>query len=114
MHKARRFLFVCVRLLCLTAIGGCSKKDSLLKPRLGSYKFVQAWGDSGTGNGQFRFPWDVAVDASGKVYVTDTDNHRVQKFTSTGTYLTQWGAGAGTDSSPALRAWRWTPAGGSM
>ena len=33
------------------------------------------------------------MDASGNVYVADTGNHRIQKFTSTGTYLTQWATG---------------------
>ncbi|MFC1798871.1 C13 family peptidase, partial [Thermodesulfobacteriota bacterium] len=32
-----------------------------------------------------------AVDQSGYVYVTDTVNNRVQKFTSEGTYVAQWG-----------------------
>jgi len=31
------------------------------------------------------------------VYVADTGNSRIQKFTSTGTYLTQWTAGASAD-----------------
>ena len=26
------------------------------------------------------------------MHVADTDNHRIQLFTSSGTYLTQWGA----------------------
>jgi DNA-binding beta-propeller fold protein YncE len=35
----------------------------------------------------------VATDAVGDVYVTDLNNQRrIQKFTSTGTYLTQWGS----------------------
>jgi hypothetical protein len=34
----------------------------------------------------------VAVDGSGNVYVADTYNNRVQKFSSTGSYLTQWGS----------------------
>jgi DNA-binding beta-propeller fold protein YncE len=34
----------------------------------------------------------VAVDpTTGDVYVAEADNHRVQKFTSTGTFLTKWG-----------------------
>ena len=46
----------------------------------------------GDGNGQFRSPNGVAVDASGNVYVADTQNHRIQKFNSSGNYLTQWGS----------------------
>ena len=55
--------------------------------------FSLKWGTSGSGNGQFNSPYGVAVDSSsGNVYVVDTGNRRVQKFTSTGTYLTQWGS----------------------
>jgi tripartite motif-containing protein 71 len=42
--------------------------------------------------GQFQYPYCVAVDASGDVYVTDTYNNRIQKFTSSGANITQWGA----------------------
>jgi len=45
--------------------------------------------------GQFRSPWGITVDASGDVYVTDTGNHRVQKFDREGNFITQWG-GFGT------------------
>ena len=34
----------------------------------------------------------MAVDASGNVYVADSGNHRIQKFTSTGTFITKWGS----------------------
>jgi DNA-binding beta-propeller fold protein YncE len=53
---------------------------------------VTAWGDSGSGNGQFDAPQDVAVDANGEVYVVDDLNSRIQVFSSTGTYLRQWGS----------------------
>ena len=57
--------------------------------------FLTQWGSFGTGDGQFKQPWGVAVDSAGNVYVTDYWNHRVQKFTSSGAFLTQWGS-AGT------------------
>ncbi len=61
-------------------------------------RFLNAWGsfgDSTTGNappGTFNQPWAVAVSPDGGfVYVADTWNHRIQKFTATGTPLTMWG-----------------------
>jgi DNA-binding beta-propeller fold protein YncE len=33
----------------------------------------------------------VAVDAAGNVDVADFRNHRIEKFSDTGAYLTQWG-----------------------
>jgi DNA-binding beta-propeller fold protein YncE len=53
------------------------------------------WGSSGTGNGQFSSPTAIAVGPDGAVYVTDTANNRVQKFSPNGTFLTKWGS-AGT------------------
>src|SRR5207248_1887940 len=48
-------------------------------------------GIPGSGNGEFIFPYGVAVDASGNVYVADGGNHRIQKFSANGTFLTKWG-----------------------
>ena len=45
-----------------------------------------------------RFPSDfAAIDGSGNVYVADSDNDRVQKFDSSGTYLSQWGSSGSGD-----------------
>lgn len=47
--------------------------------------------------------WDMkecsfaSLDHDVKRHVTDDLNHRVQKFTSTGVYLTQWGSPGGGD-----------------
>ncbi len=55
------------------------------------------WGSYGTGPGQFSIPSGVAVDSGGNVYVTDTGNDRVEKFTATGAFISQWGtSGSGT------------------
>ena len=48
-------------------------------------------GSSGDGNGQLNSVKGLAVDALGNVYVADRDRHRIQKFTSNGTFLDKWG-----------------------
>ncbi|MBM4429747.1 MAG: hypothetical protein FJ026_05265, partial [Chloroflexi bacterium] len=42
--------------------------------------------------GQFNSPRGVAVAADGTVYVADTDNHRIQRFSSIGQFLGTWGS----------------------
>ncbi|MBF0592498.1 MAG: hypothetical protein HQL02_10470 [Nitrospirae bacterium] len=40
----------------------------------------------------FSQPRGVAVDGNGNVYVADTFNHRIQKFTSDGKFIATWGS----------------------
>ena len=44
-------------------------------------------------------PIGIATDSAGNVYVADTGNHRIQKFSSTGGFITQWGTRSATGSS---------------
>ena len=44
-------------------------------------------GADGSGNGELNTPGQVAIDPSGNLYVVDTANNRVQKFTSAGVYV---------------------------
>ncbi len=59
-------------------------------------EFIAQFGDSGSEDGQLDRPQGLAVDpVSGDVYVADTDNNRVQRFTSEGVYVSQLGSPAG-------------------
>jgi DNA-binding beta-propeller fold protein YncE len=54
-------------------------------------------GLSGTNNGQFNAPYDVAVSPDGgTLSVSDSGNNRIQQFDITGNFLTTFG-GAGTN-----------------
>src|SRR5439155_3303145 len=53
-------------------------------------------GGRGSGKGQFDSPTGIAIDRNGDVLVADTTNGRLEKFSSTGTFLSNIGTkGAG-------------------
>jgi uncharacterized protein (TIGR03663 family) len=50
--------------------------------------------------GMFNEPWGVAVGPDGSVYVADTWNNRIQKFTAEGRFLKTWGYGISQTDDP--------------
>ena len=50
---------------------------------------LRSFGIQGSGQGQFESPHGVAVDGAGNILVADTDNHRIQKFTANGQFLSE-------------------------
>ena len=53
--------------------------------------FIRRFGSRGSKNGQFEYPCCVTFDDNNDLYVTDSHNHRVQKFDTHGNYLLQFG-----------------------
>lgn len=53
--------------------------------------YITSFGSSGSSNGKFYGPSDVALDAAGYIYVADRWNYRVQKFNSSYVYQDQYG-----------------------
>lgn len=51
---------------------------------------VKSWGTPGKGEGQFHLPHSIAFDDSGKLYVADRANRRIQIFTPDGDFLGMW------------------------
>jgi DNA-binding beta-propeller fold protein YncE len=51
---------------------------------------VREWGRRGSGPGEFFVVHSVAVGPDGNVYVADRENGRVQRFSPTGEFLSQW------------------------
>ena len=53
-------------------------------------RFLNEWGAKGNAPRQFLIPHGIAWDASGRVYVADRQNSRLQVFDSTGKFLKAW------------------------
>jgi DNA-binding beta-propeller fold protein YncE len=62
-----------------------------------SYYFLLQWGTFSAVAGEMWWPQGVAADKDGNIYVVDTGNNRIQKFTRDGTFLAQWGTLGGGD-----------------
>jgi sugar lactone lactonase YvrE len=79
------FVYDADKLNLIRKIGTADKKHTLTEP------------------GQFSVPTNVAVDADGNLYVTDTYNNRVEVFDADGNFIRQWGKAGdrpGTFSRP--------------
>lgn len=73
--------------LLLTFSGAATAQNN------GDSESLTLWGTDESkwpNNTDFNTPFGVAIDNSGNVYVADTDNHQIQKFTSNGTFVTKW------------------------
>jgi hypothetical protein len=60
-------------------------------PASGAVTHYKNFGRYGDGEGEFNSPEDVFVGPSGKVWVADTGNHRIQIFDAEGTYEGEFG-----------------------
>jgi tripartite motif-containing protein 71 len=58
----------------------------------GVLEVLATWGSFGTGRRKFSFPRAVEYDDQrNRVYVADSNNHKIKKFNSNGRFLRQWG-----------------------
>src|SRR5215831_1840725 len=91
--RLRRIRGLALLLVLLASAAGLAlwtRRAAAFANNLGS------WGTAGSGDGQFAGPLGVAIDLVGNVYVVDSGNNRIQKFTSAGVFVSKFGqSGAG-------------------
>ena len=63
-----------------------------------THSFELEWGKAGIAKpGSFLSPQHLAFDSENNLYVTDLGNARVQKFDSTGNFISEWGSRGSSD-----------------
>ncbi|RUS81997.1 hypothetical protein EGW08_010224 [Elysia chlorotica] len=78
------------RYICLTPQGNYAISDSAnhyIKIFDSSFKLLTKFGGYGRKDGQFKFPYGVASDEEGKLYVADHFNSRVSLFSKDGEFI---------------------------
>ena len=68
---------VCLHTITGTSLSSCTAVGS---------------GNWGLSNGDVRYPVDAAFDSNDNIFVGDSSNSRLQKFNSSGTYITKYGS----------------------
>jgi sugar lactone lactonase YvrE len=53
-------------------------------------KFIKAWGRKGSNPGEFDTPHALAMDSTGRLFVADRGNNRIQIFDQEGRFLAEW------------------------
>lgn len=83
--------------IVVTGLGEFYVTDGYVNSRVAKFsangEFEFEWGTKGTEDGQFNLPHGIARDKSGRIYVADRSNKRVQVFDAQGNHLQTWGEG---------------------
>jgi sugar lactone lactonase YvrE len=81
-----------LRRLALVILAAIAALLVAVATAVAAYQFETTWGSAGSGQGQFGSTTGfLAVGPDGSVYIPDSSNSRVQKFTADGAFLLTWG-----------------------
>ncbi|MBF0565024.1 MAG: hypothetical protein HQK89_07270 [Nitrospirae bacterium] len=90
----------CIYVLCLVVIvflsGSIGNNDYIWADTPETYEYVRMW-PTLKNPWYFNYPHGIAVDNSGNVYVADSSNYQIQKFSVDGQFITKWGTGGSGD-----------------
>ena len=78
------YLFI-ILLSSLLIIVGCARGT------LKTYTFKKTIGKEGEAIGEFNGPIGLTIDSQGFIYISDSGNNRIQKFSAEGVFIKSWG-----------------------
>ena len=100
-HKNKKYLQVFITtIICLLFILSLSIESVFATPPQPTdvpafHSMINRF-DPDSANGKFDDPKSMEIDSHGNIYVVDRDNYRIQKFSSSGAYITKWGGVEGS------------------
>lgn len=90
------FLAALVAGILLAASCSKEEKETTITPVA---EFMLEWGDSGARDGEFDQPIGIAIDDEGFIYISDSGNNRIQKFSEFGELYSKWGDGGSEETA---------------
>lgn len=72
------------------ADGHGPKSNARIVKFTGDGRFIKEWGREGAAAGEFDVPHGIAIDSSGRIFVADRSNNRIQIFDQKGSFLAEW------------------------
>ncbi len=90
-------LFPIIFIIAICLLASCNKEEVVTpSPQV---EFLLEWGSGGERDGEFNQPIGIAIDDEGFVYVSDSKNNRIQKFSEFGELYSLWSDGGTEDTA---------------
>ncbi len=70
-----------------TEWGNTETSNLTIRTTIAGPSYYAQWGSNGSGDADFSYPNGLNFDSNGNLWVADSYNHRVKKYTATGTLL---------------------------
>ena len=99
VHRAGKLLLIAAMVVCVWGGIGLPGAEASVSPSGTWTDYGRKVPGTGTGLGQFNVVLQVAVDHESNLYVADTLNHRIQKYTAATGQWSSWGKPGGGEGS---------------
>lgn len=88
----------------LWVVDACNHRIQRYDIREETPQLVDVWGKQGEGNGEFFYPYDIAIASDDTVLVIEYKNQRIQRFDPEGKWIATWG-GPGFEPGQLNQPW---------
>ncbi|MCG8653725.1 MAG: hypothetical protein MI861_28055 [Pirellulales bacterium] len=88
----------------LWVVDACNHRIQRYDIRTSTPQLIDIWGRQGEANGEFYYPYDLAIASDDTVLVIEYKNQRIQRFDPSGKWIASWG-GPGFEPGQLNQPW---------